>query len=603
MKRFSLPGRYSLSAAAALLLFTCASSGADNLPQQLRVPTLAYDDHSVVLVWDAPEDTSNIVDYQIYQDGKPIGLASKNNAASSPASRYISTFYKNDTANFQHRIVIHNARIDNLKANTQYQFTVRVVYADGTVSGDSNTVTAKTASVPQVLDITQYGAKGDGATLNTAAIQKAINACKPGCRVDVPAGVFKTGALWLKSDMTLNLVKGATLLGSDNPSDYPEGYKLYPYSTFTRPASLINAIDKNSSTPGTFKNIRIVGQGIIDGNGWKRTAGGTVTDEANVRLPQYVASNSSKVSQDGILAKNQVDKLVNNGVGVKLAYGQGRSSLITLRGVENVYLADFTVRNPAYHGIMLLENHNAVVNGLTHQTYDANNADGVEFGNSQNVMAFNNVFDTGDDCINFAAGTGANAGQHESMKGAWLFNNYFRMGHGAIVTGSHTGAWIQDIVAENNVMQKTDVGLRAKSAPSIGGGAHNVVFRNNAMKDIVKQAVVVTLSYSDSNATVDYPAAKTPARFYDFAVSNVTVQGTSGAYPSIEIVGDSAKGIWHSQLNFNNVTLDGVSPASIDDIQDSTFNQVSFTNLLSGTTPWKIGTVKNVTLDGKKLTQ
>ncbi|CNI17338.1 exo-poly-alpha-D-galacturonosidase [Yersinia aldovae] len=50
-----------------------------------------------------------------------------------------------------------------------------------------------------------------------------------------------------------------------------------------------------------------------------------------------------------------------------------------------------------------LENHNVVANGLIHRIYDANNADGSEFGKSQNVMVFNNVFDTGDGCINFAA--------------------------------------------------------------------------------------------------------------------------------------------------------------------------------------------------------
>ncbi|CNJ90368.1 exo-poly-alpha-D-galacturonosidase [Yersinia aldovae] len=50
-----------------------------------------------------------------------------------------------------------------------------------------------------------------------------------------------------------------------------------------------------------------------------------------------------------------------------------------------------------------LENHNVVANGLIHQTYDANNADGIELGNSQNMMVFNNVFDTGDGYINFAA--------------------------------------------------------------------------------------------------------------------------------------------------------------------------------------------------------
>lgn len=190
---------------------------------------------------------------------------------------------------------------------------------------------------------------------------------------------------------------------------------------------------------------------------------------------------------------------------LKNAYGQRRSSLMTLRGVENVYLADFTVRNPAFHGIMNLENHNVVANGLIHQTYDANNGDGIEFGNSQNVMVFNNFFDTGDDCINFAAGTGEKAQQQEPMKGAWLFNNYFRMGHGAIVTGSHTGAWIEDILAENNVMYLTDIGLRAKSTSTIGGGARNVTFRNNAMRDLAKQAMVMTLDYADSNANLDYP--------------------------------------------------------------------------------------------------
>lgn len=53
-------------------------------PQQLKVPTLAYDDHSIVLVWDAPEDTSAIVDYQIYQNGRLIGLASQNSDKHSP---------------------------------------------------------------------------------------------------------------------------------------------------------------------------------------------------------------------------------------------------------------------------------------------------------------------------------------------------------------------------------------------------------------------------------------------------------------------------------------------------------------------------------------
>ncbi|ANE75225.1 exo-poly-a-D-galacturonosidase PehX [Dickeya solani] len=588
------------SMVATCLISTSALAATAQAPQKLQIPTLSYDDHSVALVWDAPEDTSAVADYQIYQNGQLIGLASQNNDKNSPAKPYISAFYKNDTGNFHHRVVIQNAKIDGLKANTDYQFTVRTVYADGTTSADSNAVTATTTTTPQVINITQYGAKGDGTTLNTTAIQKAIDACPTGCRIDVPAGVFKTGALWLKSDMTLNLLQGATLLGSDNAADYPDAYKIYSYSSQMRPASLINAIDKTSSAVGTFKNIRIIGKGIIDGNGWKRSADGK--DELGNSLPQYVKSDSSKVSKDGILAKNQVAAAVAKGMDAKTAYSQLRSSLITLRGVKNVYIADVTIRNPANHGIMFLESQNVVENSVIHQTFDANNGDGVEFGNSQNIMVFNSVFDTGDDSINFAAGMGQDAQKQEPSQNAWLFNNFFRRGHGAVVLGSHTGAGIIDVLAENNVISQNDVGLRAKSAPAIGGGAHGIVFRNSAMKNLAKQAVIVTLSYTDSNGTIDYTPAKVPARFYDFTVKNVTVQDSTGSSPAIEITGDSGKGIWHSQFTFSNMKLSGVMPASISDLSDSQFNNLTFSKLRSGSSPWKFGTVKNVTVDGKIVT-
>ncbi len=595
--------RHALASLVSVCLFgtpALAATSTTQAPQKLQIPTLSYDDHSVMLVWDAPEDTSNITDYQIYQNGQLIGLASQNNDKNSPAKPYISAFYKSDAANFHHRIILQNAKVDGLKAGTDYQFTVRTVYADGTTSADSNTVTATTTAVPKVINITQYGAKGDGTTLNTSAIQKAIDACPTGCRIDVPAGVFKTGALWLKSDMTLNLLQGATLLGSDNAADYPDAYKIYSYVSQVRPASLLNAIDKNNSAVGTFKNIRIVGKGIIDGNGWKRSA--DVKDELGNTLPQYVKSDNSKVSKDGILAKNQVAAAVATGMDTKTAYSQRRSSLVTLRGVQNAYIADVTIRNPANHGIMFLESENVVENGVIHQTFNANNGDGVEFGNSQNIMVFNSVFDTGDDSINFAAGMGQDAQKQEPSQNAWLFNNFFRHGHGAVVLGSHTGAGIVDVLAENNVITQNDVGLRAKSAPAIGGGAHGIVFRNSAMKNLAKQAVIVTLSYADNNGTIDYTPAKVPARFYNFTVKNVTVQDSTGSNPAIEITGDSSKDIWHSQFIFSNMKLSGVSPTSISDLSDSQFNNLTFSNLRSGSSPWKFGTVKNVTVDGKTVT-
>ncbi|GAB7268357.1 hypothetical protein DZS_50520 [Dickeya ananatis] len=112
----------------------------------------------------------------------------------------------------------------------------------------------------------------------------------------------------------------------------------------------------------------------------------------------------------------------------------------------------------------------------------------------------------------------------------------------------------------------------------------------------------MTLSYADNNGTTDYTPATVPARFYDFTVKNITVQDSTGSSPSIEISGDCSKDIWHSQFTFSNMKLSGVSPTSISDLSDSQFNNLTFSNLRSGSSPWKFGTVKNVTVDGKTVT-
>ena len=65
-----------------------------------------------------------------------------------------------------------------------------------------------------------YHAVGDGKTMNTERIQKAIDECPAGGQVYIPAGVFLTGALRLHSDMELYLEKGAVLQGTQEPKDY-----------------------------------------------------------------------------------------------------------------------------------------------------------------------------------------------------------------------------------------------------------------------------------------------------------------------------------------------------------------------------------------------
>ncbi|MEI8633354.1 glycoside hydrolase family 28 protein, partial [Vibrio sp. PP-XX7] len=341
-----------------------------------------------------------------------------------------------------------------------------------------------------------------------------------------PAGkTFVTGALFLKSNMTFEIQKGAILKGSTNAEDYPleKGYQIYSYQTndtdSRRPPSLLNVLsaDHRNGTKdeltgyddrrGVFQNIRVVGEGTLDGSGWLRSETDT-KDEAGKTLAYFANSGRSSVFDQGKLAANQLmaawksyddswstkaellqlieDKYngLDSAPNTDL-YSNRRSSLTTFRGVNNLYFGGLHLSNPALHGVMFLESENVVFAYTNTQTFDINNADGVEFGNSKNSVVLANFIDSGDDCINFAAGQGAayTTGQEPSEK-SWIINNYTREGHGAVVAGSHTGAWIQDILAEDNVSFLTDRGLRLKSTTTTGGGARRIVFRDNALKNI-----------------------------------------------------------------------------------------------------------------------
>ena len=87
-----------------------------------------------------------------------------------------------------------------------------------------------------MYNIKDYGAIADGVTINSAAIQAAIDACADdgGGRVVIPTGTFKTGTFWLRSNVELHLEMGAILLASDNLDDYneldayPQNYSYTP---------------------------------------------------------------------------------------------------------------------------------------------------------------------------------------------------------------------------------------------------------------------------------------------------------------------------------------------------------------------------------------
>ncbi|HEU5397294.1 MAG TPA: glycosyl hydrolase family 28 protein, partial [Verrucomicrobiae bacterium] len=162
------------------------------------------------------------------------------------------------------------------------------------------------AENPSTASITDFGAVGDGTTLNTVRIQSAIDqlAAKGGGTLIVPKGTFLSGALFLKPGIHLHLDAGAVIEGSTNLADYPKMMtRIEGHFQEWRPA-LINA-DK-------IDHLRIDGSGTLDGNGapfwkefWTRLKADPKTTNLDVERPRLMfIEHSDDVQISGITFKN-----------------------------------------------------------------------------------------------------------------------------------------------------------------------------------------------------------------------------------------------------------------------------------------------------------
>ena len=108
-----------------------------------------------------------------------------------------------------------------------------------------------------ILNVKDYGIIGDGATLETAAIQKLINEAKDGDTLVFPKGYYVTGTIGLRSNITIRLEKGAEIVGSRNMEHYYDcGFY---HNEMKKTISLIFALD--------CENITIEGEGKIQLSG------------------------------------------------------------------------------------------------------------------------------------------------------------------------------------------------------------------------------------------------------------------------------------------------------------------------------------------------
>ena len=538
--------------AGCVLIFDSCIGGAKNsAPTGLKVPALAYDSSSAWLFWERPAKGERAAYYNIYANGKLLGTTKI--PQSMVGTNHIQKFKVENGALSGDLIAFHSYRAEGLQPDTEYRFTVRAVDMNGLESADSPVVSQRTTPVENVIKLTDFGAVGDGATVNTIVLQKAIDACPADGILEVPKGIFVTGAVQLKNNMTIQLDAGAVLLSANAVDAYAMGSN-------NRYTGMLNA--------DGLSNIRIVGEGIIDGNGWQKDRTDHHYIKANNKENKGVM-DKAHVLNIGILAKLQTQALMDEGLDFKNAYAS-RSTTLLLHNVNNLYIEGVTLQNPAMHMLSTGGCNTVTLNNVKVMTYDCNNGDGIDFS-GQNLIVANSYFDTGDDAVNFSAGIGLKAASKPPVSGIWVFNTYFAHGHGAIVCGSHTGSWIQDIVAEDNVMEKTEIGLRCKTGQGIGGGARNITFRNNVLKTMKHQAFIFTTAYTDANAVGSFEPSEA-GQFRDIIIEDCNVDATSG--PAIEV--DGIAEMPHKNITFQNVHFTNVQLSKIQYLENGVFDHVTY---------------------------
>lgn len=232
------------------------------------------------------------------------------------------------------------------------------------------------------FNILDYGAKGDGTTMNTKAINEAVRKCneKGGGTVLVPPGKFVTGTIVLLSNVNLSLDPGAVLIGSNDTLDYLKMSTTLFNEGYTRFGMFY---------AGDTKNISISGQGEINGNGThfmngldKPHMGGNDFDRKFIRQGNEFMKPGT-IFEDG-----------------PVSYPFRPGLMITIERCENVHITDILLKDSPEWTIRIGDCDNVEVRGISilNNKVIPNN-DGIHVTTSRNVRISDcNIF-TGDDAI------------------------------------------------------------------------------------------------------------------------------------------------------------------------------------------------------------
>ena len=320
------------------------------------------------------------------------------------------------------------------------------------------------------------GAAGDGNSIDTAALQAALDGCAGG-QVLVSAGTYLTGPLFLSSGTTLELAAGAMLLGVDDPAAYrrPSGGLF----------ALLNATDAD--------NLTLMGLGTIDGNGldWWEAA----------REPSGAVQPADQ-----------------------------RPRLIELDRCQHIRISGLTLQDsPSFH-LVLRSCSDVDVAGITVLAPpDAPNTDGVDLLSSRDVRIAGSTIDNGDDDVAIKSGSDDPAHPGAASADIMVTGCTFLHGHGVSI-GSETIGGVSGVTVADSSFQGTRNGVRIKTNRDAGGPITNILYENLTMSG-VEDPIAFASYYPTIPPTNDAArpiSAQTPS-VSDLQIVGLTAEGAAHA--------------------------------------------------------------------------
>lgn len=404
-----------------------------------------------------------------------------------------------------------------------------------------------------------FGAKNDGITLNTIAIQKAIDECaaKGGGKVSFLPGKYLTGSLFVKKGVNLSIGKGVEILGSQDIKDYPEIDTRIAGIEMKWPAALINVIKQ--------RKAMITGEGLINAQGkpfW-----------------DYYWNLRKQYEPKGL--RWIVD------------YDAKRPRTILIAESSDIYLKDVNLQQAGFWTVQVLYSSYVTVDKITiRNNVDGSgpSTDGIDIDSSSWILVQNCDIDCNDDNFCLKAGRDWDGLRvNRPTEYVVIRNSIARKGAGLVTLGSETSGGIRHVWATDLTGYNTTNALNIKSATTRGGTVEDVYFNNITMHGAGNVLQVnpnwnPTYSYSTLPAgfnpdsipvhwkkmlTHVQPMEKGIPKIQNINLFNVKVTGAKKA-----IIANGLKASTLKNFSFKDIIIETLDAGQIDFAENWTFSNV-----------------------------